>query len=122
MHFYSIDSLHYLFFQRTGQQRRDRYYSIFNLGRNGSIPGLCDRKYNFIFPFGFLLPVALSLFRKWQWSLFAHIGFSCGLEFMQMVTKRGFCQTDDILTNALGGMMGFWFFTLLLQHIQNESY
>ena len=66
-------------------------------------------------PFGFLLPLALPFFRRWQRTVYASLTVSCGLEFFQMITQRGFCQTDDILTNVLGGFLGFLCFYFKFQ-------
>ena len=59
-------------------------------------------------PFGWLLPLLWRPCRRLWWCLGAGILFSVVIEVSQYITKRGFLQVDDIMTNALGTMIGFW--------------
>lgn len=58
-------------------------------------------------PLGFLLPFAWKKFRNIFWCMAAGFIFSLTIEVSQLLTKRGFCQTDDIITNLIGTMTGF---------------
>lgn len=65
-------------------------------------------------PIGFLLPFTLSFFRDWRATYLA--GFECTLliEILQYVRKCGVFQTDDLLNNLLGAMIGFGGFQLVI--------
>lgn len=39
--------------------------------------------------------------------------FSCVIEISQLITRRGFCQLDDIVTNTAGTMLGWLIWKLL---------
>lgn len=64
-------------------------------------------------PYGFLCPWVLSVARRfWGCTL---VGFttSCIIEYLQLVTGRGMCQIDDVLTNTIGAALGFLLFALI---------
>ena len=46
--------------------------------------------------------------RLWQVLLVAAglFAFSCGIEWVQLVTARGLCEADDVLHNTLGALCG----------------
>ena len=47
---------------------------------------------------------------------------SMGIEYLQMITERGFFQIDDILTNTVGTVLGFLvFWCISLVHIQRGT-
>lgn len=58
-------------------------------------------------PFGILLPCVFPLLKKLRFCILAGFLFSVCLELMQLVTGRGFCQLDDVLTNTLGAGIGW---------------
>ncbi|MDF2544754.1 MAG: hypothetical protein K0S47_4472, partial [Herbinix sp.] len=58
-------------------------------------------------PFGFLLPSLWEPFRKIYLCLGTGLVFSIGIESIQLITKRGFFQLDDMVTNILGAFIGF---------------
>lgn len=37
------------------------------------------------------------------------VGFvcSCGIELSQLITQRGYCQLDDVVTNTAGMLIGW---------------
>ncbi|MDO4554634.1 MAG: VanZ family protein [Lachnospiraceae bacterium] len=72
-------------------------------------------------PLGILLPLAVPFCQRGWWSAFFCLFLSCGLEFFQMVTGRGFCQIDDLWTNVLGGMAGFWIYRIFLSKRWEET-
>jgi hypothetical protein len=43
---------------------------------------------------------------------------SLGVETIQLITGRGYFQVDDILTNVLGGIIGYWMFWLVYHTLQ----
>ncbi len=66
-------------------------------------------------PFGMLLPAAFQRMRRF-WPCVG-LGFlvSMMIETSQFLTKRGFVQTDDVITNTLGAMIGYGIAAWLLK-------
>ena len=74
-------------------------------------------------PFGILYPLAVSgkgrktdLRRKIGWEKFTVLwGFliSVGIETVQLITERGYCQLDDVVMNTLGALEGYVVFATL---------
>lgn len=58
-------------------------------------------------PFGILIPAVFPRMRKPLFCIDAGFLASCLLEFVQMVTQRGYCQLDDVVTNTLGAGIGW---------------
>lgn len=66
------------------------------------------------------IPVGLLLglgFPKWSWWKILRMGllFSITIEALQFFTKRGFSETDDIIHNGLGCLLGYSLYLLLKQ-------
>ena len=63
-------------------------------------------------PFGLLaawsIPAMRNLFTSLVWGTL----FSWGIECLQLVTQRGYFQIDDIITNALGTLIGLVIYTI----------
>lgn len=74
-------------------------------------------------PFGFVLPSLWEPFRKAYLCLGTGLVFSIGIEIMQLITKRGFFQLDDMLTNVVGAVIGFAanFILVLTCHIAKKN-
>ena len=51
-------------------------------------------------------------------NIFAAFVTSLGVETFQLITGRGYFQIDDILTNVLGGIIGYWMFWLVYHTLQ----
>lgn len=64
-------------------------------------------------PYGFVCPWAFPWMRGFFRNAFAAFVTSLGVETFQLFTGRGYFQIDDILTNVLGAVMGYWVFWLL---------
>ncbi len=64
-------------------------------------------------PFGFLFPVIRRNFRRWKQVLASGLIFSIAIETVQYLTKRGYLQTDDIIMNTLGTLLGYLLFLLV---------
>ncbi len=74
-------------------------------------------------PFGILYPLAVSttdrkpdLRKKIGWEKFiVLLGFliSVGIETVQLISERGYCQLDDVLMNTLGALVGYVVFASL---------
>lgn len=57
-------------------------------------------------PFGILLWCVLRQ-KKWWAALTAGCTLSLGIEVIQLMLKRGFCEFDDVFHNSLGTMIGY---------------
>ena len=64
-------------------------------------------------PFGVLLPAAVPSLRKGWCCVYAAFSTSMMLETVQLLTERGFCQLDDVVTNTLGAAIGYLVFALV---------
>ena len=62
-------------------------------------------------PIGFCSSVFLR-FPKWLKILLLSISLSCTIELSQYVLSRGCCDTNDVMNNAIGGLMGYWVYLL----------
>ena len=64
-------------------------------------------------PFGFILPFVREEFRK-SWKTYrTGLLFSLGIEVLQFIFERGIFETDDLINNLLGTMIGYGFFSLI---------
>lgn len=61
----------------------------------------------FFAPLGLLLPAIFKTQKRLFVCLETSAGLSLLIELLQLFTKRGFCQIDDVFSNALGAAMGF---------------
>jgi glycopeptide antibiotics resistance protein len=59
------------------------------------------------FPFGFLLPVVFASANKLSRVLLATIALSISFELYQLFSHTGQCDTDDVILNIAGGILGF---------------
>lgn len=57
-------------------------------------------------PFGFFLPMA-SKYKSFFLTAFFSFGFSLLVESFQLISKVGIFDVDDLLLNALGGILGY---------------
>ncbi|MDO4476065.1 MAG: VanZ family protein [Lachnospiraceae bacterium] len=70
----------------------------------GNVVGFC--------PFGAILPI---LYRKLRsgWRMIGLTAlFSVGMELIQLLTRVGSCDIDDVILNTLGGAIGFCVFAV----------
>lgn len=58
-------------------------------------------------PMGWLLPKVIGKLKKWHLCVAAGFVFSICLELAQLMTGRGYCQTDDVIMNTLGTGIGW---------------
>lgn len=66
----------------------------------------------FIFaPFGFFLPMA-SRYRSFFSALFYSLGLSFCVELLQLFSRIGSFDVDDLFLNTLGGIIGYVIFIL----------
>ena len=64
-------------------------------------------------PFGILFPMVFPILRKGWSCILTGFLFSVMLEFTQLITGRGFCQLDDVMTNTVGAGIGWGCYRLL---------
>jgi glycopeptide antibiotics resistance protein len=76
------------------------YYNSIN-----SIKFIVENVLLFI-PLGFMLPLLFQSFYSVYRSACAGFVVSIVIEFSQLVTERGYFQTDDIILNVLGNLIG----------------
>ncbi len=69
-------------------------------------------------PYGFICPWAFPRLRGSFRNAFAAFVTSLGVETIQLITGRGYFQVDDILTNVLGGMIGYVLFQILYRMLR----
>ena len=55
--------------------------------------------------------------RWWRLGIVAFVGFflSSIIEILQYLLKRGFCETDDLIHNTLGCMLGYGVFLMIVK-------
>lgn len=72
----------------------------------------------FFIPFGLWFPDGIKLLpafkdKQWLLILFAGMLFSVFIEVTQYIACCGLCETDDVLCNGLGALIGYWIFLAL---------
>ena len=72
-------------------------------------------------PFGFMLPLAFNKFRIGWKTYIIGFGFSMSIEILQLVFKRGIFETDDLINNILGIIIGYGLFSIVLS-IKDKKY
>lgn len=58
-------------------------------------------------PFGMLIPVLSKRYKRLPGVTLLSFELSLAVELIQLITKVGSCDVDDMLLNTLGGMLGF---------------
>ena len=56
-------------------------------------------------PIGFFLPMIIK--KPFFMPLIAGVGVSVTIELLQLVLRRGTCETDDVISNSIGMLIGF---------------
>ncbi len=64
-------------------------------------------------PYGILVPWVFRRSRNFFSSFLIGITTSLTVECLQLITSRGYFQIDDILTNTLGAVIGYFVFKLI---------
>lgn len=49
----------------------------------------------------------LKQMRKMHFCVLTDFLLSCGIEISQLITQRGYCQLDDVVTNTAGTLIGW---------------
>jgi len=71
-------------------------------------------------PLGCFLPFFWKRFSDPLLCLAGGFGISTAIELVQFITKRGFLQIDDILTNTIGTMLGYSVL-IVIKRIRNKQ-
>ena len=72
-------------------------------------------------PLGILLPMLFKKIRKLQYCVLTGFLCSCMIEVSQMITQRGFCQLDDVITNTVGAVVGWMIWRCVWKCLQCKS-
>ena len=66
-------------------------------------------------PLGILLPLADRRLAQWKRIFLISAGCSVMIEVLQYITARGYSQLDDVVTNTLGGCLGYIIYKILIK-------
>ena len=72
-------------------------------------------------PYGFILPVITNRMRSGFLIIFSGFSISLTVELIQLVTKVGCFDVDDLILNTLGSAVGYGCF-LICNHIRRKYY
>ncbi len=64
-------------------------------------------------PFGFFVPLLFRFHRDIPFIAGISFCFSAAIEFIQLVSRVGCCDVDDVILNTLGGLLGYALFIVL---------
>ena len=70
-------------------------------------------------PLGILLPMLFKKIRKLQYCALTGFSCSCTIEVSQLITQRGFCQLDDVITNTMGAVVGWMIWRCVWKCLQS---
>ena len=72
-------------------------------------------------PFGFILPVILERMRSGWLIILAGFGLSVTVEVIQLITKVGCFDVDDMILNTAGAALGYLLF-FICNHLRRKIY
>jgi glycopeptide antibiotics resistance protein len=72
-------------------------------------------------PLGFILPLLSKSFQSIRTCVAAGGAFSILIEIVQLITQRGYFQTDDIIMNVIGTLLGFGILKLTIKLVMDSS-
>lgn len=96
------------------------YYQIFTVKDS---PLAWQMIYNVLvfIPYGVLLPECFISMRKLRHVVASAVGLSLLIEVIQLVTKLGLFEFDDLFHNTLGAVIGYGIWRVWKQFIQRKS-
>lgn len=71
-------------------------------------------------PIGFLLGCGFTGI-TWRRALFFGMALSVTIEVLQLIFKKGLCETDDVIHNVIGCMLGYGIYKLTSLLIMHNS-
>ncbi len=94
----------------------DIKFMLFKGYFNGDMGLLKDALLNIaIFvPIGFCTSVFLR-YSKWLKTLLLSASLSCTIELSQFLLSKGCCDTNDVMNNIIGGMIGWGLYVMMLK-------
>jgi len=101
---YSEREYHYNLVPFHEINRFIQYYKV--IGMPAVLLNLVGNVMAFV-PFGFFLPVFVERCRKFLNTVFYSFELSLLVELIQLVTKVGSFDVDDIILNTIGGAIGY---------------
>ena len=72
-------------------------------------------------PVGFLLSCGSQRMTWWR-VLCVAVVLSVGIEVLQLLLRRGLCETDDVLHNVVGAVMGYGIARLLFYYHRRHGF
>lgn len=72
-------------------------------------------------PFGFMLPVISGKMRSGWMIVLSGFGLSVAVEVIQLITKVGCFDVDDMILNTAGAAIGYLFF-FICNHLRRKIY
>ena len=74
-----------------------------------------------LIPVGFLLPAVINAKHKYLITMALSLLLTVFIETMQLITKCGSFEIDDIINNFIGAVLGMLIYMLLNKIIQNQK-
>ena len=74
-----------------------------------------------LMPVGFLLPIVITTKHKYLITMVLSLLLTVFIETMQLITKCGSFEVDDIINNFIGAVLGMLIYMLLNKIIQNQK-
>lgn len=110
---YLVVLLETAFFSREPGSRTGVDFELFGTwGETVTSQGFVIENVLMFIPFGILLPGCIRFFKNGFACILAACLGSIGIEYMQYVTERGFCQLDDVVMNVIGATVGWLIFRI----------
>lgn len=72
-------------------------------------------------PFGYLLPLLMGKIDRWWKVMLFGFCFSLFIEILQLVTRRGMFDTDDLINNTIGAIIGWGCYKFFLCGVENNE-
>lgn len=72
-------------------------------------------------PFGALLPVFSARGRRFRFTALYSFELSLFVELLQLISKVGSFDVDDILLNTIGGILGFALYKIIMHFWNNRK-
>lgn len=64
-------------------------------------------------PIGFLLPCCFKLYEKYRYVLITAVIASVSIELLQLIFRMGLFETDDVINNVFGAMIGLGIYVVV---------
>ena len=94
-----------VFFSREPGSRKQIDLDLFGTwGQTAMVHAYFIENIIMFIPFGLLAPMVFKRMRNVRFCVLIGFLCSCGIEISQLVTQRGFCQLDDVVTNTMGDL------------------